>query len=183
MQKLNKVSRTLLTTDSTRTTNWNTNWAHLALPPTVQELRPPVVNADNFLHLLERRIWPHIIVERQSKVGGGIGIVIANSCFTKHLPHDKRKRIDVNSSVSFDRFVPFNFEVEDLRAHVSFRAHSAVLLLVQTTVRFRVSNGLKVKRVTIWMLKMTLSVTNLPKPFGYNWHGIKCWKDWVIESV
>ena len=100
-----------------------------------------------------RKTQPHIndliyCVKRSSERGlrycvilGTYGIVIANSCFTKHLPHDKRKRIDVNSSVSFDRFVPFNFEVEDLRAHVSFRAHSAVLLLVQTTVRFRVSNG------------------------------------------
>ena len=43
--------------------------AHLALPPAVQELRSPVVDTHDLLHLLERGIRTYVVVERQSEVG------------------------------------------------------------------------------------------------------------------
>jgi hypothetical protein len=41
--------------------------AHLAFSPAVEELRPPVVDAHDLLHLLERRVRADVAMERQRK--------------------------------------------------------------------------------------------------------------------
>ena len=114
---------------------------YLALSPAVEELRSPIVDADNLLHLFERRIRTDIIVERKREVLGGIGIVIADPRSTKHFPHDEGERVDVHSAIGFDGFVPLDGEVEHFRAHVAFRSNPTILLLVEPAVGLGVGDG------------------------------------------
>jgi hypothetical protein len=52
--------------------------SHLAFPPAVEELRPPVVDAHHLLHLLERRVRAHVVMERQRKAFARVLTAVLN---------------------------------------------------------------------------------------------------------